>query len=158
SSQAVYGEGCYKCDHCGLFYPEPRPIAQLDRGEWEVKCPKCGAPGAGAPIAEEAPLRFSGLYALSKYFEERLTLNLGREWGIPAVALRSSLTYGPRQSLFNPYTGICSIFSTRLLNGLPPLIYEDGRQTRDFVFVEDVARANLLALENDDANYRVFNV
>ena len=158
SSQAVYGEGCYSCRVCGPCYPEPRSLLQLGRGEWEVKCPTCDAPVAGAPIMEEAPLRFTGLYALSKYFEERLTLALGREWGIPAVALRYSLTYGPRQSLFNPYTGICSIFSTRLLNGLPPLIYEDGKQTRDFVFVRDVARANLLVLERDDANYQVFNV
>jgi dTDP-L-rhamnose 4-epimerase len=158
SSQAVYGEGCYKCNICGPCYPEPRMTDQLDRGDWEVRCPTCGAPVTGAPIPEEALLRFSSLYALTKYFEERLTLALGREWGIPAVALRYSLTYGPRQSLFNPYTGICSIFSTRLLNGLPPMIYEDGRQTRDFVFVEDVARANLLVLENEEADYRVFNV
>lgn len=158
SSQAVYGEGRYICKTCGPSYPEGRSIAQLERGEWEVKCPTCGAPVAGAPIPEDAHLRFTSLYALTKYFEERLTLALGREWGIPAVALRYSLTYGPRQSLFNPYTGICSIFSTRLLNGLPPLIYEDGRQTRDFVFVGDVARANLMALERDDANYQVFNV
>lgn len=158
SSQAVYGEGRYICTVCGPCYPDPRPISQLDSGEWEMKCPTCNAPVAGAPIPEEAPLRFTGLYALTKYFEERLTLALGREWGISAVALRYSLTYGPRQSLFNPYTGICSIFSTRLLNGLPPLIYEDGKQTRDFVFVGDVARANLLVLERDDADYQVFNV
>lgn len=158
SSQAVYGEGSYSCSSCGPCSPEPRSIAQLDRGEWELKCPTCGAPVGGAPTPEEAPLKFTSLYALTKYFEERLTLALGREWGIPAVALRYSLTYGPRQSLFNPYTGICSIFSTRLLNGLPPLIYEDGKQTRDFVFVGDVARANLLALNRDEANYRVFNV
>jgi dTDP-L-rhamnose 4-epimerase len=98
------------------------------------------------------------VYALSKYFEERLTLALGREWSIPAVSLRYALTYGPRQSIFNPYTGICSIFSTRLINGLPPVIYEDGRQTRDFVFVEDVARANVLVMEDDRANGQVFNV
>ncbi|MGH9395376.1 MAG: NAD-dependent epimerase/dehydratase family protein [Terriglobia bacterium] len=95
---------------------------------------------------------------MSKYFEERLTLSLGREWGIPAVALRYSLTYGPRQSVFNPYCGICSIFSTRLLNGLPPVIYEDGNQTRDFVFVGDVAAANVLVMKDDAADYKVFNV
>jgi dTDP-L-rhamnose 4-epimerase len=110
------------------------------------------------PINEESPLKFTGVYALSKYFEERLTLALGREWGIPTVALRYALTYGPRQSIFNPYSGICSIFSTRLLNGLPPILYEDGRQMRDFTFVEDVARANVLAMESDAANGQVFNV
>jgi dTDP-L-rhamnose 4-epimerase len=103
-------------------------------------------------------VKLIGTYHLTKYFEERLTLALGREWGIPAVALRYMLTYGPRQSVFNPYTGICSIFSTRLLNGLPPVLYEDGRQTRDFVFVEDVARANVAVMESDAANGRVFNV
>ena len=158
SSQAVYGEGMYECETCGPCYPEQRPVEQLERGEWEAKCPTCGADTRGAPVAEDAPLKLNGLYAITKYFEERLTLALGREWGIPAVALRYSLTYGPRQSIFNPYTGICSIFSTRLLNGLSPVIYEDGNQRRDFVFVEDVARANVLVMEKDEANYRVFNV
>lgn len=158
SSQAVYGEGCYVCDRHGPVHPDPREIAQLERGEWEMRCPTCGAPSRGAPIREDAPLRLYGVYALSKYFEERMTLSLGRDWNIPAVALRYSLTYGPRQSIFNPYTGICSIFSTRLLNDLPPVIYEDGKQTRDFVYVEDVARANVLVMESDAANGEVFNV
>jgi dTDP-L-rhamnose 4-epimerase len=158
SSQAVYGEGRYECPNCGLCDPAPRLVPQFEKGEWEVKCPTCSSPMHGAPVPEEAPLKFTSLYALSKYFEERLTLALGQEWGIPSVALRYSLTYGPRQSLFNPYTGICSIFSTRLLNSLPPCIYEDGRQTRDFVFVKDVARANLMVMESPEANYRVFNV
>ncbi len=158
SSQAVYGEGKYQCNKCGPCYPDPRPIAQLERGEWEAKCPTCGAPTKGMPINEESPLKFTGVYSLSKYFEERLTLALGREWGIPAVSLRYALTYGPRQSIFNPYTGICSIFSTRLLNNLPPIIYEDGQQMRDFVFVEDIARANAHVMESDAANNQVFNV
>ena len=106
SSQAVYGEGKYFCDKCGPCYPEQRPIEQLERGDWEAKCPTCGAPTRGMPINEESPLKFTGVYALSKYFEERLTLALGREWSIPAVSLRYALTYGPRQSIFNPYTGI----------------------------------------------------
>ena len=158
SSQAVYGEGRYVCPACGPCFPEPRPLAQLERGEWEMRCPRCGTPTEGAPVDEDAPLKLNGMYAISKYATERLTLSLGREWGIPAVALRYSLTYGPRQSLFNPYTGICSIFSTRLLNALPPVIYEDGRQTRDLVFVGDVARANLLVSRAPAADYRVFNV
>lgn len=102
SSQAVYGEGKYLCDACGPCYPDPRPLAQLERGDWEVRCPACGAPARGCPIGEEAPLKFTGVYPLSKYFAHRLTLTLGREWGIPAVALRYSLTYGPRQSVFTP--------------------------------------------------------
>jgi dTDP-L-rhamnose 4-epimerase len=110
------------------------------------------------PIDENAPVKLIGTYHLTKYFEERMTLALGREWSIPAVALRYMLTYGPRQSVFNPYTGICSIFSTRLLNERPPVLYEDGQQTRDFTFVEDVARANVAVMESDAANGRVFNV
>jgi len=158
SSQAVYGEGKYECPNCGPCYPAPRPVEQFERKEWEVKCPRCSSPTKGIPIEEEAPLKLHSLYALSKYYEERLTLALGREWGLPAVALRYSLTYGPRQSLFNSYTGVCSIFSTRLLNNLPPILYEDGQQTRDFVFVKDVARANLLVMEREEANFQVFNV
>jgi dTDP-L-rhamnose 4-epimerase len=130
----------------------------MERGDWEVRCPTCGAPTRGMPVDEGAPLKLNSVYALSKHYEERLTLALGREWGIPTVALRYALTYGPRQSIFNAYSGICSIFSTRLLNGLPPIVYEDGGQLRDFVFVEDVARANVLAMERDDASGRVFNV
>jgi dTDP-L-rhamnose 4-epimerase len=158
SSQAVYGEGKYACAVCGPCYPAQRRLEQLERGEWEVACPTCGRPTSGAPIEEGAGLKFTGVYALSKYFEEQLTLSLGREWGIPAVALRYALTYGPRQSIFNPYTGVCSIFSTRLLNGLPPVIYEDGRQLRDFTFVADVARANVLVMEDDSVDGEVFNV
>jgi len=158
SSQAVYGEGRYACDRCGPFSTVPRSIAQLERAEWEVRCPTCQAPSHGIPVSEDAPLQLNSIYAISKHFEERLTLALGREWGIPAVALRYSLTYGPRQSIFNAYSGICSIFSTRLLNGLPPIVYEDGMQMRDFVFVEDVARANLLVMDRPDADHRVFNV
>jgi dTDP-L-rhamnose 4-epimerase len=158
SSQAVYGEGAYACDACGPFYGTPRPLAQLERGEWEMRCPTCGAPSRGEPIDEQAPLNLTGVYALSKHYEEKLGLCIGREWGIPVVALRYSLTYGPRQSVFNPYTGICSIFSTRLLNDMPPLIYEDGNQSRDLVFVEDVARANLLVAAREEAAFGIFNV
>jgi dTDP-L-rhamnose 4-epimerase len=158
SSQAVYGEGKYICDICGPCYPPQRTLEQLERGEWEVKCPTCGRATRGTPIEEDTALKFTGVYALSKYFEEQLTLSLGREWGIPAVSLRYALTYGPRQSIFNPYTGVCSIFSTRLLNGLPPVIYEDGRQMRDFTFVGDVARANVLVMEEDSADGDVYNV
>jgi dTDP-L-rhamnose 4-epimerase len=158
SSQAVYGEGKYLCPQCGLCYPEPRPLEQMERRDWEPHCPGCDAPLSPVPIDESAPVKLIGTYHLTKYFEERLTLALGREWGIPAVALRYMLTYGPRQSVFNPYTGICSIFSTRLLNNLPPVLYEDGEQSRDFVFVEDVAQANVAVMESDAANGRVFNV
>jgi dTDP-L-rhamnose 4-epimerase len=157
SSQAVYGEGKYACAEHGPAYPAPRPVAQMQRREWEMPCPACGAPMAGVPI-DERQVNPLTPYALSKYMNEILALNLGRLYGVPSVALRYSLTYGPRQSLFNPYTGITSIFSTRILSGKPPVVYEDGLQTRDFVFVEDVARANLLVAESPAADYQAFNV
>jgi dTDP-L-rhamnose 4-epimerase len=158
SSQAVYGEGKYLCAKCGPCYPGPRPLEQFERGQWELSCPTCRAATSGIPIDEDSPVNLHSMYALSKYFEERLTLAMGREWGIPTAALRYSLTYGPRQSIFNPYSGICSIFSTRLLNSIPPVVYEDGKQMRDFVFVKDVAAANLLVMESDAATHQVFNV
>jgi dTDP-L-rhamnose 4-epimerase len=157
SSQAVYGEGRYFCSRHGYFYPQPRSLAQLAAGDWELHCPSCGDPMMGMPIDEEHinPLL---PYAMSKYMSEMLAINLGRLYQIPTVALRYSLTYGPRQSISNPYTGITSIFSTRILNGKPPVVYEDGQQTRDFIYVEDVARANLLVAEREETNGQVFNV
>jgi dTDP-L-rhamnose 4-epimerase len=110
------------------------------------------------PVDEETPLRPERAYSISKFAQERLVLSAGQEFGIPAVALRYFLTYGPRQSLFNPYTGICSIFSTMILNGTAPIIFEDGRQTRDLVFVEDVARANVLVMKDSRADSQVFNL
>ncbi len=157
SSQAVFGEGKYVCAEHGPCYPPPRSVEQLRRRQWEVRCPQCGREMQGAPI-DESHVNPLLPYAMSKYMNEILALNLGKVYGIPSVALRYSLTYGPRQSLFNPYTGITSIFSTRILSGKPPVIYEDGRQTRDFIFVEDVARANLLVAERPEADYQAFNV
>lgn len=158
SSQAIYGEGKYTCATHGDFHPPLRSEDRFRRGQWEVPCPQCGADAAPRPTDEMTDADVTGVYSITKYFEERLTLAMGRELGIGATALRYSLTYGPRQSLFNPYSGICSIFSTRLLNGLPPVIYEDGRQSRDFIFVKDVAAANLLVAEDGRANGVVFNV
>ncbi len=157
SSQAVYGEGKYLCPQHGPQYPQPRSIQQMEARDWELHCPDCGEVMQPIPI-DESHINPWLPYGMSKYWNEILALNLGKLYKIPTVALRYSLTYGPRQSLFNPYTGICSIFSTRILTGKPPVIYEDGNQTRDFVFVEDVARANLVVAENSDADYQAFNV
>lgn len=158
SSQAIYGEGKYECPNHGVFHPSLRPLTQLMKAQWEVKCPVCGADMRGLPVDEEMAPDVTGVYSITKYSQERLTLALGKELSIPSVGLRYSLTYGPRQSIFNAYSGICSIFSTRLLNNLPPVIYEDGKQTRDFIYVKDVAKANLLVAEDDRANYNVYNV
>ena len=147
SSQAVYSEGAGSCPTHGLVFPPVRPVEQLRKGDWQVRCPMCGAVTASAPTPESAPVGGETVYGLTKVDQERLVLLWGKQVGIPTVALRYSCTYGPRQSIFNPYTGVIAIFCTRLLNNLPPVLYEDGEQTRDFSFVEDIARANLLAAE-----------
>lgn len=157
SSQAVLGEGRYACEEHGVFAPKPRSLEQFSNRDWEHHCPVCSSPMKGFPTDETQVDPFLP-YAMSKYWNEMLALNLGKLYQVPTVALRYSLTYGPRQSLFNPYTGICSIFSTRILTGKSPIVYEDGHQTRDFMFVEDVARANVLVAEKDEANYQAFNV
>jgi dTDP-L-rhamnose 4-epimerase len=149
SSQAVYSEGAGECPKHGLVFPSVRPIEQLRRGNWQVHCPICGAITKSVPTPEKAPVGGETVYGLTKVDQERLVLLWGKQIGVPTVALRYSCTYGPRQSIFNPYTGVIAIFCTRLLNNLPPVLYEDGEQTRDFSFVEDVARANLLAAEAD---------
>jgi dTDP-L-rhamnose 4-epimerase len=149
SSQAVYSEGAAECPKHGLVFPSVRPIEQLRRGDWQVHCPLCGAITKSVPTPENAPVGGETVYGLTKVDQERLVLLWGKQIGIPTVALRYSCTYGPRQSIFNPYTGVIAIFCTRLLNNLPPVLYEDGQQTRDFSFVEDIARANLLAAETD---------
>src|SRR5881398_1178189 len=149
SSQAVYSEGAGECAKHGLVFPRVRPVKQLQRGDWSVRCPICNEPTRSVPTPEHAPVGGETVYGLTKVDQEKLVLLWGKQVGIPTVALRYSCTYGPRQSIFNPYTGVIAIFCTRLLNNLPPVLYEDGKQTRDFSFVEDIARANLLAAETD---------
>lgn len=157
SSQAVYGEGKYECPAHGVQYPPPRRLSQLEGEEWEVKCPLCQ--GRMRPIlTDESRVNPHNQYAVSKYSQELYALTLGERFGIPTVVLRYSITQGTRQSFYNAYSGILRIFTIRLLNGLPPIIYEDGQQLRDYVYVRDVVEANLLALENDSANFEVFNV
>ena len=158
SSQAVYNEGAYRCPEHGHFYGQTRPISQLQRGDFAMHCPICGGSSAPIPTDEAAPIGGENIYAISKASQERTVMSWSRASGVPAVALRYSCTYGPRQSLFNPYTGVIAIFCTRLMNELPPIVYEDGRQSRDLIFVEDVARANLLVAEDDRANGSIFNV
>ncbi len=158
SSQAVYSEGAGECPKHGLVFPPVRPIEQLRRGDWQVHCPICGEITKSVPTPENAPVGGETVYGLTKVDQEKLVLLWGKQIGIPTVALRYSCTYGPRQSMFNPYTGVIAIFCTRLLNNLPPILYEDGEQTRDFSFVEDIARANLLAAESDKLDGFAVNV
>lgn len=158
SSQAVYGEGQYRCDEHGTVQPGPRRISRMRLSMWEPECPTCGS--LLVPLLTDETARWNGEtpYAVSKIAEERAVIGLGKRLEIPTVALRYGVVYGPRQSVFNPYTGILSIFSTLLLNGRQPRAFEDGLETRDFVFVRDVVRATLLAMEREEANWNVFNV
>ena len=158
SSQVVYPEGAGECPQHGLVFPGLRPVEQLRRGDFSVRCPVCRSPTKSVPTPEPAPLGGETVYAITKLDQEKLVLTWGRQVGIPTVALRYSCTFGPRQSIFNPYTGVIAIFCTRLLNNLPPVIYEDGEQTRDFSYVEDIARANLLAAASDKLDGKAVNV
>jgi len=158
SSQAVYSEGAANCPEHGHVVPLLRPAEQLRAGDFAVHCPLCGKPTASVPTPEATPGGGETVYALTKVDQERLVLLWGKQTGVPTVALRYSCTYGPRQSLFNPYTGVIAIFCTRLLNGLPPVLYEDGGQTRDLCFVEDIARANLLVATTDKLDGLPVNV
>jgi dTDP-L-rhamnose 4-epimerase len=158
SSQAVYSEGAGMCPNHELVFPNVRPVEQLRRGDWQVHCPFCDTVTTSVPTPENAPVGGETVYGLTKVDQEKLVLLWGKQVGIPTVALRYSCTYGPRQSIFNPYTGVIAIFCTRLLNNLPPVLYEDGEQTRDFSFVEDIARANLLAAESEQLDGFPVNV
>ena len=158
SSQVVYPEGAGECPQHGLVFPGLRPVQQLRRGDFSVRCPACQSPTKSVPTPEFAPLGGETVYAITKVDQEKLVLTWGRQVGIPTVALRYSCTFGPRQSIFNPYTGVIAIFCTRLLNNLAPVIYEDGEQTRDFSFVEDIARANLFAATSDQLDGKAVNV
>jgi len=124
-----------------------RSREQLEKRDWEIHCPKCGEHVKPIPTNEDKPPLNPSIYALSKYDQEKMSLNYGFTLGIPTAALRYFNVFGPRQSLNNPYTGVCAIFSSRIKNNNPPIIYEDGLQTRDFIYVEDVAQANLLCLK-----------
>lgn len=159
SSMSIYGESAYFCDSCACErYPQLRGAEQLSAQRWEFSCPSCGGPLRPIGTREEKPLFPTTVYAVNKLAQELYCLTVGRAYKIPTVALRYFNIFGTRQALSNPYTGICAIFSTRLLNGQRPVIFEDGGQTRDFVHVSDVVQANMLALETDKADYESVNV
>ena len=159
SSQAVSGEGKYRCAREGtIFYPGPRPLEQLRRGEWDFTCPNCGGPAEPQLIDEATCNHPHTAYGISKYAIELLAFNLGRRYGIATAAMRYTYVQGPRNSFYNAYSGIARRFALRIRTGLPPICYEDGRQLRDYVNVYDVARANVLVLENPAADGLAFNV
>lgn len=157
SSQFVYGEGKYMCGKDGVVYAPPRQLEDLEKGQWDPRCPVCGGKVVSQPLTEDYA-NPRNQYSISKYSQELIGLNLGQLNNIPTVALRYSIVQGPRQSFRNAYSGVLRIFTLKNLRGEPAPIYEDGQQLRDYVNVEDVARATLLVLENDRADYQVFNV
>lgn len=157
SSQSVAGEGTYRCNEHGLCTPDPRPVAQLEQADWEVHCPVCGEQMTPQLISESV-CRPHTAYAVSKYSIELLAKSLGGRYGIPTACMRYTYVQGSRNSFFNAYSGICRRFALRITNGLPPLCYEDGKQLRDYVNVSDVARANVLGMEANDAQHSVYNV
>jgi dTDP-L-rhamnose 4-epimerase len=156
SSMSIYGEGLYRSADQSVVACEERAVEQLRRGDWELR-DATGNPLDPVPTPETKQPSLSSIYALNKYAQERMCLITGKAYGIPTVALRFFNAFGPRQALSNPYTGVLAIFAARMLNGRPPLVFEDGRQRRDFVHVHDVARACRMALEAEHAQ-DVFNV
>ena len=158
SSMSIYGEGKYSCENCGPVSPGLRSDRQLDKKVWETQCPHCGSALKPEPTDEEKPLQPTSIYAMTKRHQEEMSLLTGRTYGIPTTALRYFNIYGPRQALSNPYTGVIAVFAARTLNENPPLIFEDGKQSRDFIYVKDVAQANLIAMEENRATYQPLNV
>jgi dTDP-L-rhamnose 4-epimerase len=158
SSMSIYGEGEYECDEHGASAPRPRSEAQLVARDWECPCPACGRPLRPRPTRETKPLIPTSVYATTKRDQEELCLVVGEAYAIPTVALRFFNVYGPGQALSNPYTGVAAIFASRLLNGRPPVIFEDGRQSRDFIHVSDIVEGIVLALESDDAIGEAINL
>lgn len=158
SSMSIYGEGSYTCPTHGAMAPRLRTEDQLREHRWELSCPECGLELSPIPTVETKALFPTSVYAISKMDQELLCLSVGAAYGIGVTAVRYFNAYGPRQALSNPYTGVAAIFSGRLLNGQRPIVMEDGEQMRDFVHVQDVARATVLALDSTRANGHVVNV
>lgn len=158
SSRAVYGEGAYRCESHGLVFPQERKEVDLVQGKFEPFCPLCAQELVLEPTREDAMYRPLSVYGITKLSQELLLMQSAKSLEIPAVALRFQNVYGPGQSLSNPYTGILSIFSTRIRHGQNIDIFEDGKESRDFVYIQDVVDSLVLALEKEEANGEVFNI
>src|SRR5690349_22929188 len=157
SSQSAMGEGLYRCPADGEQVPGMRPEKALAAGQWDIPCPVCGGP-LEMQVTPERISNPQNAYGMSKLGEEMVAVNLGRRYGIPSVALRYSIVQGPRQSVYNAYSGACRIFCLSYLLDRAPILYEDGGAIRDYVNIEDVVDANVLVLSDDRAAGRVFNV
>jgi dTDP-L-rhamnose 4-epimerase len=158
SSRAVYGEGKYYCNQHSFVFPFSRSAEKMKRGDFSVCCPVCGVSVKLLATDETTPVRPSSVYGVTKLTQEQMVLSVGQALGISAIALRYQNVYGPGQSLSNPYTGILSIFSTRIRNGSGINIFEDGKESRDFVYIDDVIHATIAALEESGPLVDVFNV
>jgi len=157
SSQAVYGEGKYLCRKDGIQYPNIRLNDQLEMGVWDIQCPICNTK-MEPQWTDEAKVNPQNQYAVSKYSQELVAINLGRRYSIPTVCLRYSIVQGARQSFYNSYSGAMRIFCLNLFFSKSPTIYEDGTQLRDYINIQDAVRANLLVLEKDETDYNIYNV
>lgn len=155
SSKSINGEGAYRCEVHGPVFPETRSIEILREHIWEHKCPICGGELKPIPLTESKPLQNPNPYSLGKYTTENLALQYSKLLDIPTVAFRYFNVYGPRQSLNNPYTGVLAIFLSRMKNGNSPLLFEDGGQLRDYIYVKDVADANVKALKVGEGCYNI---
>lgn len=158
SSRAIYGEGKYLCMRHGTVYPKERKTAQLIEGDFELHCPECNEIIMMLATDEESMLRPNSVYGITKLNQEQMVLTVGKALGISALAFRYQNVYGPGQSLLNPYTGILSIFSTRILNGNPVNIFEDGKESRDFVYIDDVVDVTMRGIESEARIVAALNV
>lgn len=157
-SRAIYGEGKYHCEKCGDVYPTERKDADMAKGDFECHCPKCGGKLTLVATTEDSAIHPSSVYGIGKQVQGQLVHLICKNIGIESVSFRYQNVYGPGQSLTNPYTGILSIFSTRIKNHKEINIFEDGKETRDFVYIDDVADATIAGMEVPEANGHVFNV
>ena len=158
SSRAIYGEGKYECVKHGFVYPTERSEDDLSKANFECLCPICNSLLKLHPTSEDSLIHPTSIYGITKQTQEQMVLVAGKSLSIPTVAFRYQNVYGPGQSLKNPYTGILSIFSTQIKNNNNINIFEDGKESRDFVYIEDVVDATILGLEKESANYKSFNV
>ena len=158
SSRSIYGEGKYNCKTHGVQYPSKRKEEDMKKGEFNPKCSMCNSSLNVLPTDEQSKIHPSSIYGINKQQQEQMVMLMGESLSIPSVAFRYQNVYGPGQSLSNPYTGILSIFSTRILNKNNLDIYEDGEETRDFVYIEDAVDATILGIEKEEANGNIFNV
>lgn len=158
SSRSIYGEGRYNCPNHAIVYPQARFLNDMEKGDFNVKCPYCKANVEPLATTEDSQIHPTSVYGITKYNQEQMMLNIGTALGIPTISLRYQNVYGPGQSLINPYTGILSIFSTRIQNGNEIIVFEDGKESRDFVYIDDVVAATVASIEHADSGQHAINI